>query len=80
MVLASGSHLTSFCAGVKIDLVCVRAETSLVFLYGSKLTWFLERGSKLTWFLSACQNDLFLVWASIGFVFVRVVEIDSVFV
>ena len=40
---------------------CVRVESWLVFIYGSKLTWFLAWGSKLTWFL--CTGGKRLVFS-----------------
>ena len=52
----------------------------MVLIYESKFTWFLAWGSKLTWFRVRAENNIFLVWGSIEFVFVQVVEIDLVFV
>ena len=80
LVLESGSNLTCFlCGGQNRLRFCVRAENCLGLIYGSTLTWFLERGSKLNWFSCADIIDLFLVWGAIDLVFARVVEIDLVF-
>ena len=81
LVLASGSKLTCFlCGGQNRLRFCLRAENYLVLIYGSKLAWFLSWKSKLTWFCVRAENDLFLACGSIDLVFVRVVEIDLVFV
>ena len=81
LVLASASYLTSFlCGGQNRLRFCVWAPKCLLWIDGSKLTWFLAWGSKLTWFLCAGRKWLdFSVgidWLS----FTRVVEVDLVFV
>ena len=85
LVLASGSNLTCFCAGVKVDFGVV---------YGPKITWCWHRkwpdfcarnqnwldfrGSKLTWFQSRDGNWLdFSVGVEIDIFFVWI-KIDLV--
>ena len=77
LVLASGSTLTCILCRSQN---CVRAEHFLALIYGSKFTWLIAWGLISTWILCAGRKWLVLVRGSIDLVFVRVVEIDLVFV
>ena len=68
LVLGSGSKLICFfVGGSKSTSVLCAGRIYLVLVYGSKLC-------------VRAENYLFLVWGSIDVIFVRVVEIDLVFV
>ena len=58
----------------------MRPENDFVLVYGWKLPRFLYGNRNYLFLCVRNENDLFLVWGSIEFVFVWVVEIDLVVV